>query len=77
MAQEQPATARGYFKRWFEMVVVDPMSDFQDPKQEWRRLCSELLGTFYLVIVAAGGEHSGSKAGQGALYTEAKRSEQP
>ena len=31
------------------------MSNFQDPKQEWRRLFSELLGTFFLVLVAAGG----------------------
>ena len=29
--------------------------DFQDPSQEWRRLFSELLGTFLLVLVAAGG----------------------
>src|SRR5689334_10590247 len=31
------------------------MADFQDPNQEWRRLFSELYGTFLLVIVAAGG----------------------
>jgi aquaporin Z len=35
--------------------VLEPLSDFQDPHQEWRRLCSELLGTFFLVLVAAGG----------------------
>ena len=29
--------------------------DFDDPSQEWRRLFSELLGTFALVLVAAGG----------------------
>ena len=29
--------------------------DFDDPRQEWRRLFSELLGTFMLVLVAAGG----------------------
>jgi aquaporin Z len=29
--------------------------NFQDPRQEWRRLVSELLGTFFLVLVAAGG----------------------
>jgi aquaporin Z len=29
--------------------------DFQDSSQEWRRLFSELLGTFFLVLVAAGG----------------------
>src|SRR5205823_7834377 len=32
-----------------------PMRDFQNPDQEWRRLFSELYGTFLLVIVAAGG----------------------
>jgi len=31
------------------------MEDFADPSQEWRRLFSELLGTFFLVLVAAGG----------------------
>jgi len=34
---------------------VQAMEDFQDPSQEWRRLFSELLGTFLLVLVAAGG----------------------
>ncbi|HET6877967.1 MAG TPA: aquaporin, partial [Jatrophihabitans sp.] len=29
--------------------------DFDDPRQEWRRLFSELLGTFLLVLVGAGG----------------------
>ena len=29
--------------------------NFDDPKQEWRRLFSELLGTFFLVLVGAGG----------------------
>ena len=31
------------------------LEDFNDPSQEWRRLFSELLGTFFLVLVAAGG----------------------
>src|SRR5262245_18475613 len=31
------------------------MEDFRDPRQEWRRLFSEILGTFFLVLVAAGG----------------------
>ncbi|MBS1888639.1 MAG: aquaporin [Actinobacteria bacterium] len=31
------------------------MRDFRDPNQEWRRLFSELYGTFLLVLVAAGG----------------------
>ena len=30
-------------------------ADFDDPRREWRRLFSELLGTFALVLVAAGG----------------------
>ena len=34
---------------------VQAMEDFDDPSQEWRRLFSELLGTFFLVLVAAGG----------------------
>src|SRR5207342_3415149 len=34
---------------------IQPMEDFQNPRQEWRRLISELLGTFFLVLVAAGG----------------------
>jgi aquaporin Z len=29
--------------------------DFDDPRREWRRLFSELLGTFFLVLVGAGG----------------------
>ena len=31
------------------------VEDFNDSSQEWRRLFSELLGTFFLVLVAAGG----------------------
>ncbi len=46
---------RALLQRWFEGEVVQPMEDFKDPKQEWRRLFSELLGTFFLVLVAAGG----------------------
>jgi aquaporin Z len=38
-----------------EPNIVRPIQDFQDPSQEWRRLISELLGTFFLVLVAAGG----------------------
>src|SRR5262245_62851194 len=35
--------------------IINPILDFEDPKQEWRRLFSELFGTFFLVLVAAGG----------------------
>jgi len=37
-------------QRLFEMI-----RDFNDPRQEWRRLFAELLGTFLLVLAAAGG----------------------
>lgn len=40
--------------------VVGIFEDFQDPTQEWRRLFSELLGTFFLVLVAAGGGMMGT-----------------
>jgi aquaporin Z len=39
----------------YEQGIIDRISDFNDPRQEWRRLFSELLGTFFLVLVAAGG----------------------
>ncbi len=38
--------------------------DFDDPSHEWRRLFSELLGTFFLVLVAAGG---GILVGEGQI----------
>ena len=38
-----------------EEAMVAAMNDFDRPNQEWRRLFSELLGTFMLVLVAAGG----------------------
>jgi hypothetical protein len=47
------STAR--FEEWFESDVINPIEDFSDPSQEWRRLFPELLGTFFLVLVAAGG----------------------
>lgn len=38
-----------------EQNILVRIEDFNDPRQEWRRLFSELYGTFLLVIVAAGG----------------------
>lgn len=35
--------------------------DFADPRQEWRRLASEAVGTFFLVLVAAGAPMVGAK----------------
>ena len=49
----------------FVNMVVDPIRqrlvDFDDPKQQWRRVASELLGTFFLVLVAAGAGMVGSE----------------
>jgi aquaporin Z len=39
----------------YEQGILDRIADFKDPRQEWRRLFSEVLGTFFLVLVAAGG----------------------
>lgn len=39
--------------------VVRALEDLQGPSQEWRRLFSELFGTFLLVLVAAGGDMMG------------------
>ena len=39
----------------YEKNLIDRVTNFNDPRQEWRRLFSELLGTFFLVLVAAGG----------------------
>ncbi len=38
-----------------EQNILLRIQDFDDPRQEWRRLFSELYGTFLLVVVAAGG----------------------
>jgi aquaporin Z len=38
----------------FTRAITHRVDDFQDPSQEWRRLTSEVVGTFFLVLVAAG-----------------------
>ncbi len=48
--------------------------DFMNDKNEWRRLFAELLGTFFLVLVAAGGgmvnaSFGGHAIGRAALVT--------
>jgi len=53
MADEEKAGAR--LAEWVDQTIIHPIEDFKDPSQEWRRLVSELLGTFFLVLVAAGG----------------------
>ena len=39
----------------YEQSVIDRIADVKDPRQEWRRLFAEVLGTVFLVLVAAGG----------------------
>ena len=38
-----------------EGLSLDRFNNFADPHQEWRRLASEIFGTFFLVAVTAGG----------------------
>jgi aquaporin Z len=49
-----PTTTQGAIAR-YQKTVIERITDFNDPRQEWRRLFSELFGTFLLVLVAAGG----------------------
>ena len=51
-AQLHPAFPRTRHLLWLEF---GNRKDFDDPRHEWRRLFSEMLGTFFLVLVAAGG----------------------
>ncbi len=50
-----PSTPGPHVLQRFEQSLENTFADFQDPTQEWRRLFSELSGTFFLVLVAAGG----------------------
>jgi aquaporin Z len=52
--EARAVTALGPLER-YEQSVINRIEDFRDPRQEWRRLFSEVLGTFFLVLVAAGG----------------------
>lgn len=54
MAAERSAAAPDLLLHPLESLQQS-IEDFQDSSQEWRRLVSELLGTFFLVLVAAGG----------------------
>ena len=56
-AQMNPAALGAAFPRTHHVLFLEfgDRRDFDDPSKEWRRLFSELLGTFALVLVAAGG----------------------
>jgi aquaporin Z len=45
--------------------------DFWDSRYEWRRVCSELLGTFFLVLVAVGGPMVNARFGGHAIASAA------
>ena len=53
--EQQTTSSESGVLAYFDREVAETLADFQDPSQEWRRLFSELLGTFFLVLVAAGG----------------------
>src|SRR5579862_6639359 len=61
---------RSEIEEWIQSTVIDPIEDFQNPRQEWRRLFSETFGTFLLVMVAAGGGMMG-QAFPGAISRSA------
>src|ERR1039457_2859826 len=52
-----PAAMGTAFPRTHHVLWLEfgDRADFDDPRREWRRLFSELLGTFALVLAAAGG----------------------
>ena len=52
-----PASLGTAFLRTHQVLWLEfgDRKDFDDPRREWRRLFSELLGTFALVLAAAGG----------------------
>src|ERR1700735_2445850 len=53
MSPEQELPTEGVLTR-YEQGVIERINNFNDPRQGWRRVSSELLGTFFLVLVAAG-----------------------
>ena len=55
MSDSEIHFAEAHLAQRFREEFIEPIEDFQDPKQEWRRLFSEFFGTFFLVLVAAGG----------------------
>ena len=55
--QIDPAALGAAFPRTHHIILLEfgDRKDFDDPRKEWRRLFSELLGTFALVLAASGG----------------------
>jgi aquaporin Z len=57
------APDRGGVLGYLDARVEGVVRDFYDPRFEGRRLFSELLGTFFLVVVAAGGAVVNAQSG--------------
>ena len=57
------APERGGVVSYLDTRVEGMIQDFYDPRFEGRRLFSELLGTFFLVLVAAGGAVVNAQSG--------------
>jgi aquaporin Z len=57
------APGRGGVVGYVDTRVEGMIRDFNDPRFEGRRLFSELLGTFFLVLVAAGGAVVNAQSG--------------
>jgi aquaporin Z len=55
MVEPQAPSGESRVLGHLDRYVVGFLEDFADPRHEWRRLFAELLGTFFLVLVAAGG----------------------
>jgi aquaporin Z len=55
--RDRAALGQAAFPRGLQILSLEfgDRKDFDDPRREWRRLFSELLGTFALVLAAAGG----------------------
>ena len=64
------AATEGLIAR-YERQITARIVDFNDPRQEWRRLFSELFGTFFLVLAAAGGGMMGHAFPGAISHTDA------
>src|SRR4051812_50014162 len=69
--EPQQAPPRPHSSSMWRLVELEATTsrDFDDPKLEWRRLFSELLGAFLLVFVGAGGA-GGNPQRHGAVHRE-------
>ena len=45
--EQQSSAGESRVSAYIDREVIASLEDFKDPSQEWRRLFSELLGTFF------------------------------